>query len=92
MDQHERLQGPGGGRTWTVAEASRRFDEVLRLAREDGPQVIVGDDGAAFTIASGAAERGRPGSLRDLLVNSPLRDLDFEFEGMRGPVRDVDLR
>ena len=30
-------------------------------------------------------------SLRDLLANSPLRDLEFGEEGVEGPVREIAL-
>lgn len=93
MDQHEPPR-PSPARTWTVAEASRRLEEVLRLAQEEGPQVILTQDGTGFAVSSRAPRMqapAEPGSLRDVLVNSPLRDLDFEFEGLRGPVRDVDF-
>ena len=39
------------------------------------------------TLQSHAARR----SLRELLVNSPLSDLEFGEEGVEGPVREVTL-
>ena len=39
------------------------------------------------TLQSHAARK----SLRELLVNSPLGDLEFAEEGVEGPVREVAL-
>ena len=95
MDRHEPPPKPDP-RTWTTAEASRRLEEVLRLAREEGPQVIVMEDGVAVTLRSNGDRPyipARPGSLRDILVNSPFRDMAFDADGagMPAAARDPDL-
>lgn len=81
---------------WKLESAKARFSELVRRARKDGPQrVSLHGKGAAVVVASDqfdelqARSVGR--NLRDLLVNSPLRDLDFGEKGVKGPVRGVEL-
>ena len=81
---------------WPLQDAKARFSELVRKAREEGPQHITvhGRDSVvvlseeAFVALSGA----RTGKLLvDLLGSSPLRDVEIEHAEIRGPVRDVDL-
>jgi hypothetical protein len=39
------------------------------------------------TLQAHAARR----SLRELLANSPLRDLEFGEQGVEGPIREIEL-
>lgn len=84
-------------RTWKLQDAKARFSELVREARARGPQTVTvhGRDAVVVLSAEDYAKlvgqpRTRP-NLREFLVNSPLRDLDFEFPSVRSPVRDVDL-
>lgn len=85
-----------GQKAWGLAEAKARFSEVVRRAETEGPQrVTVHGREAAVVISAEEFERltrtrERP-SLHALLSRGPLRDLDFGEEGVRSPVRDVDL-
>ena len=81
---------------WKLEDAKARLSELVRKARNEGPQrVTVHGKAAAVVIASEqfdsfqayAARR----SLRDLLVNSPLSDLEFGDEGVQGPIREFEL-
>jgi prevent-host-death family protein len=82
--------------TWKLEDAKARFSEVVRRAAQEGPQrVTVHGREAAVVISAEeyarlTAARERPG-LHELLSRGPLRDLDFGEEGVRSPVRDVDL-
>ena len=49
--------------------------------------VVVVDSNQLDTLQIHAARRG----LRDLLANSPLRDLEFGERGVEGPIREVEL-
>ena len=81
---------------WKLEDAKARLSELVRRARDEGPQrvtvrgrdavVVVASD-QFDTLQSHAARR----SLRELLVNSPLSDLEFGGEGVEGPVREVVL-
>ena len=95
----ERAKASRGGKavgTWKLEDAKARFSEVVRLARDGGPQRVTVHGKDAVVIVS-AAEYARLApvadqpSLHALLSRSPLRDLDFEHEGVRAPVRDVVL-
>jgi prevent-host-death family protein len=81
---------------WQLQDAKAHFSEVVREARTRGPQRVTvhGKDAVVVLsaedyarLASGAAQP----SLHALLSRSPLRDLDFEYESVRSPVRDIEL-
>ena len=81
---------------WKLAEAKARFSEVVRLAAEGQPQkVTVHGKDAVVVVAARDFERFRArdqsGSLHELLSQSPLNRLEFEAEGVRSPVRGVEL-
>lgn len=89
--------GPAPQRVWKLQDAKARFSEVVRAARASGPQMVTvhGKDAVVVLSAEDYARlAGQPPkrpSLREVLVNSPLRDLDFDFPSVRSPVRDVEL-
>ena len=68
----------------------------MHKARKEGPQrvavqgrevvVVVASD-QFDSLQAHAARR----SLRELLVNSPLRDLEFGEGGIESPIREIDL-
>ena len=81
-------------RAWELAEAKERFDEVVRLASSGRPQRIVVRGREAVVVVEAAEfdelrARAKGTDLHELLSASPLRDLDFERESVRGPVRDA---
>jgi prevent-host-death family protein len=76
---------PAPSRAWSLQDAKARFSELVRRARDEGPQrVTIHGRPAVVVIADGG--RGRPGgarrTLRDLMFDSPFRDFDF------APVRE----
>jgi len=81
---------------WKLQEAKAHFSQVVREAREQGPQRVTVHGKDAVVILSAedyarlAPASAQP-SLHALLSSSPLRDLDFEHESVRSPVRDVEL-
>lgn len=84
-------------RTWKLQDAKARFSELVREARAHGPQTVTVHGREAVVVLSAedyaklVGQRPIRPNLREFLVNSPLRDLDFEFPSVRSPVRDVDL-
>ena len=81
---------------WKLQDAKVRFSEVVREALKHGPQRVTlhGKD-AVVILSAEAYGRLAPAaaqpSLHVLLSRSPLRDLDFERESVRPPVRDIEL-
>jgi prevent-host-death family protein len=81
---------------WKLQDAKAHFSRVVREALEHGPQRVTLRGKDAVVILS-AEDYGRLApaaaqpSLHALLSRSPLRDLDFERESVRSPVRDVEL-
>ena len=81
---------------WKLQDAKAHFSQVVREAREQGPQRVTlhGKDAVVILSAEDYARlapaAAQP-SLHALLSGSPLRDLDFEHGTVRAPVRDVEL-
>lgn len=81
---------------WKLQDAKARFSEVVRLAREAGPQHVTvnGKEKAVILSAQDYRRlRGEPtgAELVRLLAEADLDDVDFEHPKTRGPVRDVAL-
>jgi antitoxin Phd len=83
-------------RAWKLQDAKAHFSQIVREAREHGPQRVTVHGKDAVVILSAedyarlAPAAAQP-SLHALLSSSPLRDLDFEHGSVRSPVRDVEL-
>ncbi len=83
-------------RQWALQDAKARLSELVRRAREQGPQHITVHGRRAVVVLSeeeyGRLKGGRTGkALVELLANSPLQEVELEHEPVRGPVRDVKL-
>jgi antitoxin Phd len=84
-------------RDWQLHDAKAHFSDLVRRAREEGPQrvTVYGEDTVVIVSAEEfaqmlAASQPRR-SLHALLSESPLRDLEFGEDGERSPVRGVGL-
>ena len=81
---------------WKLGEAKAKFSRVVRLAASGHPQrVTVRGKDAVVIVAADEFERLRAraesGSLHELLSRSPLNRLELDDEGVRSPVREVEL-
>jgi len=81
---------------WKLEDAKARFSELVRQARESGPQRVTVRRKDAVVIVSAEEydrllARAEQKTLYSLLSESPLRDLDFGEEGVKSPVREVEL-
>jgi prevent-host-death family protein len=86
---------PSAGR-WRLQDAKAQFSELVRRARETGPQrVTVHGRDAVVVVAADEWDRlSNPVSGRDIvnaLANSPLRDVPIERLSVKSPVRDVKI-
>jgi len=86
---------PGPGR-WRLQDAEARFSELVRQAREKGPQRVTvhGKDAVVVVDADEWDRIKKPVSGRDLveaLANSPLKDVPIDRLSVKSPVRDVKL-
>lgn len=82
--------------SWRLQDAKARFSEVVRRARDEGPQRVTLHGRDAVVIVDAAtfdqARDQRTGRhLVDALAMSPLNDLAFDRAPTTGPVRDVEL-
>ena len=94
--RERRLPSLAGYRGWKLQDAKARFSDLVRRAREEGPQrvTVYGEDAVVVISAAEFARMIRPASrpsLYELLSRSPLRDVEFDLEGERSPVREIDL-
>ena len=81
---------------WPLQDAKARFSEVVRRARQDGPQHVTvhGRDEVVIVAAEKfrrlKGDRSGP-ALVKALQSSPCRDVDIGPRRGRMPVRDVEL-
>ncbi len=81
---------------WKLQDAKAHFSAVVRDAQANGPQrVTVHGKDAVVVVAADEFDRlvatANQPSLHSLLSESPFSKLDFEPEGVRSPVRDIEL-
>ena len=81
---------------WRLQDAKARFSELVRCAKEKGPQRVTvhGKDAVVVVDADEWDRLSKPISGRDLvdlLANSPLKDVPIERLSVRAPIRDVKL-
>ena len=81
---------------WKLGEAKAKFSRVVRLAASGQPQrVTVRGKDAVVIVAAAEFERLRAqaasDSLHELLSQSPLNRLELDDEGVRSPIREVEL-
>ncbi len=89
-------RGEQGSSNWRLQDAKARFSELVRRAREAGPQRVTvhGKDAVVVVDAAEWDRIEKPVSGRDLveaLARSPLKDVPIERLSVKSPVRDVDL-
>lgn len=87
------MQRAPSRKVWKLQDAKAQFSQLVREAQEHGPQrVTVHGKDAVVVLSADDYARLAPTatqpSLHALLLQSPLRDLDFAFESVRSPVRD----
>jgi len=81
---------------WKLEDAKARLSELVRVARQRGPQrvTVYGKDAVVVLAAEDYARLApiwtQP-SLHALLSNSPLRDLEISPAKERSPVREIEL-
>jgi antitoxin Phd len=84
------------GRPWRLRDARARFSEVVRLARQAGPQrVTVRGRDAVVVVSSEEYDRLRypetGAALVRAMADPRVRDLEFQHSKIRPSVRDVKL-
>ncbi|HTO46805.1 MAG TPA: type II toxin-antitoxin system Phd/YefM family antitoxin [Burkholderiales bacterium] len=80
---------------WQLQEAKNRLSELVRKAREEGPQVITlrGDDAVVVVAASQYRQLARrpKGTLVEFFRKSPLAGARLDLARSRDRGRRVDL-
>lgn len=80
--------------TWTAQQAQAKFDEVLKRARDRGPQAITrnGHRTAIVIAVKDSHRKGAPcGNLAVFLAESPLRDSGLQIRRNKRRLRKVDI-
>ena len=95
--QHAKKRAKQKHSTWQVQTAKARFSELLRRAREEGPQIVTKqgkDDVVVLPIEQyrKLTKRSRqPSSLVQFFAQSPLAGIDLNLERDRDYGRDIEL-
>ena len=77
-------------RTWTVAEAKARLSEILRLAKEEGPQHIGRRNTFVVVPADAWYAKTPPRKpLGQWLVENMPRGIELEIPSRREPEREI---
>ena len=79
---------------WQLQDAKNRLSELVRKAREEGPQVITlrGRDAVVVVSANQFGKLSRPrGSLVDFFRKSPLAGVDLDLARSADTGRRVEL-
>jgi prevent-host-death family protein len=79
---------------WQLQDAKNRFSELVRKAREEGPQVITlhGRDAVVVVSAHEYGKLSRPrGSLVDFFRKSPLVGMELDLVRSRDSGRRIEL-
>jgi prevent-host-death family protein len=82
------------GDRWQLQEAKNRLSELIRKAREEGPQTITvhGADAAVVVSAEQYARLARrKGTLLDFFRKSPLVGVELDLARSRDLGRRVDV-
>lgn len=80
--------------SWQLQEAKQRFSDVVRRARNEGPQVVTRHGEEVAVVVDIAEFRRLKGDLpdfTDFLLAAPDWDDDIEFPRSRDLPREVDL-
>jgi prevent-host-death family protein len=94
-DTHDEAR-KGPRQRWRLQDAKARFSEVVRRARDSGPQRVTLHGRDAVVIVSAETwdrERHHHSGRRlvDVMAASPLQDVDLERPFVDGPVRTIDI-
>jgi antitoxin Phd len=79
---------------WQLQDAKNRLSELVRKAREEGPQVITlhGRDAVVVVSANDYGKLSRPrGSLVDFFRKSPLMGVELDLIRSRDTGRRIEL-
>lgn len=81
---------------WALQDAKARFSEVVRKAKTEGPQQITvhgHEEVVVISVEEYRRIKGEPtGEVLIKAMQDPrVRDLNFDHEGTRSPVRRVKL-
>ena len=79
---------------WQLQDAKNRLSELVRKAREEGPQMITlrGRDAVVVVSANEFGKLSRPrGSLVDFFRKSPLAGVKLVLDRSRDTGRRIDL-
>ena len=79
---------------WQLQDAKNRFSELVRKAREEGPQVITlhGTDAAVVVSSKDYRRLSRPkGKLVEFFRKSPLVGVELKLKRDRDTGRKIEL-
>ncbi len=84
-------------KNWSLQDAKAKFSEVVNFAISEGPQIVTRRGKAVAVVVSvdeyeKLTGEGEQESLGKFLLNSPLREVPYEyFSRDPDPPRDIEL-
>ena len=79
---------------WQLQEAKNKFSELVRMATEEGPQIVTKHGKESVVVVSSEEYRKleQPKTkLVDFFQQSPLKGLQIDIERDKSPSRQVEL-
>ncbi len=79
-------------RIWSIQEAKKKFNEMLAVAQNEGPQVISKDGTEVAVVVSFDEYRAilrKEKPLSAFFRESPLAGIDLKLERDKSPLRNI---
>lgn len=81
-------------RRWQLQEAKNKFSKLVKLARQDGPQIVTrhGQEAAVLLSIDDYRRLVRPATgLVQFFQKSPLADVELDLTRSKETSRDIEL-
>ena len=77
---------------WQLQDAKNRFSEVVKRAMDGSPQLVTRHGHpAVYVISAEDYTRSQSTSIKDVLLNSPHREIELDIQRTRDSGREVSL-
>jgi len=78
-------------KTWQLQDAKAKFSRVVNLACDGEPQMVTRNGKPAVYIVSAEDYKKNKPSLKEVLMNSPHKDIDLKIERSKDTLREIEF-
>ena len=78
-------------KTWQLQEAKAKFSRVVNSACEGEPQLVTRNGKPAVYVISAKDYRKNKPSIKELLLNSPHKDIELNIERSKDGPREIEF-